>query len=292
MNKNEIKAILDSYEQVGCVNTKDGYNLPSRQGVNDLLSKIKELLFPGYFEQTNLGDHNLEFVIGNRVVELKDQLHAEILKSLCWNCDTKKDCQAITKCHKHAKDISANFIIYIPELRKMLKEDIGAIFNGDPAAKSEPEVILSYPGFQAITAYRVANFLYKNHVPFIPRLMMEILHGETGIDIHPGATIGKGFCIDHGTGVVIGETSIIGDNVKLYQGVTIGALSVHKNIQGKRHPTIEDNVTIYARTTILGGETIIGENSIIGGNVWLTNSVPPNSKIYLTSDNKQVFKTK
>ena len=153
-------------------------------------------------------------------------------------------------------------------------------FNGDPAAKSNEEVILSYPGLEAILVHRIANFLYINGVPVIPRIMSEHVHGKTGIDIHPGASIGESFFIDHGTGVVIGETCIIGDNVKIYQGVTLGALSVKKNLQNKkRHPTIEDNVTIYANATILGGETVIGKNSIIGGNTWVTESVLENSVI-------------
>jgi serine O-acetyltransferase len=156
-----------------------------------------------------------------------------------------------------------------------------ANFRGDPAAKSFEEVILSYPGFQAITVHRLAHYFWKAQVPLIPRMMSEMVHGSTGIDIHPGAEIGESFFIDHGTGVVIGETTVIGSNVKLYQGVTLGALSVKKEEGNrKRHPTIEDDVTIYSNATILGGETVIGRGSIIGGNVWITESVPPNTTVY------------
>ncbi len=172
-----------------------------------------------------------------------------------------------------------------------MKEDVKAIYEGDPAANSEHEIILSYPGFQAITVYRVAHFLHSAGLPLIPRMMTEIAHSKTGIDIHPGARIGHRFCIDHGTGVVIGETAVIGDDVKLYQGVTLGALSVPKTrTKEKRHPTIEDGVTIYAKTTILGGETVIGKNCIIGGNAWIVDSVPPNTKLYMTTDSRQVLR--
>ena len=169
-----------------------------------------------------------------------------------------------------------------------MKEDVTAIYNGDPAAKSEDEIILAYPSFYAITVYRLAHELYCLNVPLIPRMMTEHAHMKTGIDIHPGAKIGRHFCIDHGSSLVIGETAVIGDHVKLYQGVTLGALSLKgRETQGVRHPRLEDHVTVYARTTILGGETVIGAHSIIGGNVWLTASVPPHSKIYLTSDLQQ-----
>jgi serine O-acetyltransferase len=163
---------------------------------------------------------------------------------------------------------------------------MAANFRGDPAAKSYEEVILSYPGFQAITVHRLANFFWKAQVPLIPRMMSELLHGSTGIDIHPGAEIGESFFIDHGTGVVIGETTVIGKNVKIYQGVTLGALSVKKEMgegSSKRHPTIEDDVTIYSNATILGGDTIIGRGSVIGGNVWITKSVPPGTTVYTTA---------
>lgn len=177
------------------------------------------------------------------------------------------------------------FIDFLPELRSSLAADAQAMFEGDPAAKSIDEVVITYPGFYAIAVFRIANFLLKKGMPTIPRIMTEWAHERTGIDIHPGAAIGLSFCIDHGTGTVIGETSIIGSNVKIYQGVTLGGISVSKDLADtKRHPTIEDRVVIYANATILGGTTVVGHDSVIGGNVWLTESVPPFSKVYTTSE--------
>lgn len=182
---------------------------------------------------------------------------------------------------ERAKEWTELFFAKIPELYNLLKADVKAHYEGDPAAKSEKEVIVSYPGFWAVASYRVANMLYKMDISIVPRLITENAHSKTGIDIHPGASIGNNFCIDHGTGIVIGETTNIGNNVKIYQGVTLGALSVDKkDADTKRHPTIEDGVVIYAGATILGGRTTIGKGSVIGGNVWITRSVEPNSKVY------------
>jgi serine O-acetyltransferase len=186
--------------------------------------------------------------------------------------------------HKGSTDpvkIAENFFERLPAIYEKINQDVSAMFDGDPAAKSKSEVIRTYPGFYAIAAYRIANDLHSSGVKGIPRIITEHAHSRTGIDIHPAATIGEYFCIDHGTGVVIGETTVIGNHVKIYQGVTLGALSVNKeDAERKRHPTLEDHVVVYAGATILGGETIIGKNSVIGGNVWLTRSVPANSKIY------------
>jgi serine O-acetyltransferase len=289
--KNHIESILKSYDEIGGINHLDGENLPSRESVNNILIKLKEILFPGFFETTKLDAHNLPYITGQKITEIADALYEEILKSFCWECLETLKCTDKKKCEKKALKVVNELLNEIPAIRRELKEDAIAVLNGDPAAKCEAEIIMAYPGFQAISVYRVAHALYKKKVSLIPRLMSEIIHSETGIDIHPGATIGSRFCIDHGTGIVIGETSIIGNDVKLYQGVTIGALSVSKNIKGKRHPTIKDNTVVYSGTTILGGDTIIGKNCIIGGNVWLTKSVPDNSKIYISSDLKQVTKT-
>lgn len=178
-------------------------------------------------------------------------------------------------------DLADTFFQDLGRVYDLIHQDVDAMFAGDPAAKSRTEILRSYPGFYAISSYRIANLLFKAGINMIPRMITEFSHGRTGIDIHPGATIGNHFCIDHGTGVVIGETSVIGNHVKIYQGVTLGALSVNKeDADKKRHPTIEDNVVIYAGATILGGETVIGKGSVVGGNVWLTKSIPPNSKIY------------
>ena len=186
---------------------------------------------------------------------------------------------------KNIEEVADSFINKIPELNKMLWDDAEAIFNGDPAAENIDEVILAYPGFMAILIYRFAHELYLLKVPIIPRILTEHAHEITGIDIHPGATIGSPFFIDHGTGIVIGETTVIGKNVKLYQGITLGALSVDKNLaQTKRHPTIEDDVIIYSQAVILGGNTVIGKNSVIGGNAWITQSIAPNSIVYNKSE--------
>ena len=186
----------------------------------------------------------------------------------------------------HIDQVVADFMAQLQRIKAEMDKDIICLYKGDPAAKSHNEVILAYPGFYAIAAYRIANHLLHAGVPLVPRIISEHAHNKTGVDIHPSATIGDGLCIDHGTGVVIGETTVIGNNVKIYQGVTLGALSIpDKKVTGKRHPTIEDNVVIYAQATILGGDTIIGKNSIIGGNVWITNSIQPNSKVYYNPGN-------
>lgn len=177
--------------------------------------------------------------------------------------------------------VAKAFVGNMPVLKAALDKDIEAIFEGDPAAKTEVEIILAYPGFQAVACYRIGSYLLKKEVQLLPRLIASYAQGDTGIDIHPGADIGSYLCIDHGTGIVIGETTVIGNHVKIYQGVTLGALSIpNRDVLGKRHPTIEDNVVIYGQAIILGGETVIGKNSVIGGNVWVTESVPPNTKVY------------
>jgi len=189
-------------------------------------------------------------------------------------------------CHLEAMEMVQDFFEVLPSIRSMLMEDVEAAFDGDPAAKSTEEVILAYPGLEALTVHRFSHWLWTRGVPLIPRMMSEYVHSKTGIDIHPGASIGERFFIDHGTGVVIGETAVIGRNVKIYQGVTLGALSVRKS-EGdtKRHPTLEDGVTIYSGATILGGDTVIGAGSVVGGNVWLTTSLPPGSRVYVPQGN-------
>lgn len=284
-----IDGILDSYDRYGLINRKNAENFPNRQNVVEVLSDLQSLIFPGFRVAEEIDPTNIRYITGQRVNNIIAKLTREIEKALIYTkqmCNQDENQQetklsiAQSHCFKLAEKVSVCLIEEIPEIRRKIQLDTVAAFNGDPAAKSNEEVILSYPGLEAILVYRIANFLYKNGVPVIPRIMSEHVHGKTGIDIHPGASIGESFFIDHGTGVVIGETCIIGDNVKIYQGVTLGALSVKKNLQNKkRHPTIEDNVTIYANATILGGETVIGKNSIIGGNTWVTESVLENSVI-------------
>lgn len=234
--------------------------------VINFFKKLVGVLFPDYSQKRYLERGQIE----KELLGLKLELITLLCKDVTRTADGKT-----------AKEVVDAFFDSLPVIYDLLLMDIKAIFLGDPAAKSEAEVIRTYPGFYAVVAYRIAHALEKMKVGIIPRLITEFAHSQTGIDIHPGATIGKFFCIDHGTGVVIGETTIIHDYVKIYQGVTLGALSVDKSDANmKRHPTIESHVVIYAGATILGGETVIGEGSVIGGNVWLTKSVKPNSKVY------------
>lgn len=278
-----IDGILDSYNQYGLINRNDAENFPNRQNVVAVLSDLQSLVFPGFRAAEDIDPVNIRYVTGQKVNNIIANLTKEIQKALIYILNnTKGNTENIEEshCFKLAEKTSIALIEEIPEIRRKIQLDTKAAFNGDPAARSNEEIILSYPGLEAILVYRIANFLFRNGVPVIPRIMTEHVHGKTGIDIHPGATIGESFFIDHGTGVVIGETCIIGNNVKIYQGVTLGALSVKKNLQNKkRHPTIEDNVTIYANATILGGDTVIGKDSIVGGNTWITESVKEGSII-------------
>ena len=242
----------------------------------EILRDIISLIFPGFRTAEDIDCETLRFVTGQKVNRIISMLTREIKKALIY---VTQDAE-VSNCHcfSLAKKTAQALIEEIPEIRRKVGLDVQAAFQGDPAAKSTEEVIVSYPGLEAIVIYRIARFLCVSGVPVIPRIMSEYAHGKTGIDINPGANIGESFFIDHGTGVVIGESCSIGNNVKIYQGVTLGALSVKKELMNKkRHPTIEDNVTIYANATILGGETVIGEGSTIGGNTWVTKSVPPHT---------------
>ena len=242
---------------------------PIKKEVHVFVNDILQLLFPHFTEHTYYTPIE---------IESKLQLLRRNLKNILLLISIDKE---------KADKVASAYIEKIPEVNGNLWLDAEAIFNGDPAAQSIDEVIFAYPGFLAIAIYRLAHELFVLDVPILPRIMTEYAHQQTGVDIHPGAEIGKSFCIDHGTGIVIGETTTIGNNVKIYQGVTLGALSVDKNLaQKKRHPNIEDNVVIYAQSVILGGETTIGRNSVIGGNTWITQSVPPNSVVYHTSEVK------
>ena len=280
-----IDGILDSYDRYGLINRNHAEDFPNRQNVVAILSDIQSVIFPGFKMAEDIDSVNIRYLTGQKVNSIIANLTCEIQKSLIYTkaqtCSHEEVANiAESHCFKLAEKAAIALIEEIPEIRRKIQLDVIATFNGDPAAKSNEEVVLSYPGLEAILVYRIAHFLYENGVPIIPRIMTEHVHGKTGIDIHPGATIGESFFIDHGTGVVVGETCIIGNNVKIYQGVTLGALSVKKNLQNKkRHPTIEDNVTIYANATILGGETIIGRDSTIGGNTWITESIPAGSLI-------------
>ena len=258
-----------------------GERLPQKDEIIDFVDELRKVTFPGFFGRENMAYANKKYFAGHKLSLLYDKLFRQIKVALSYK-NGAKSYQEITE---DAQEKALGFIRRIPEVQALLCKDVEAEYNGDPAANSREEIIFSYPGLFAIFVYRYAHVLYQMKVPFIPRIMTEYAHGETGIDINPGANIGDYFFIDHGTGIVIGETTDIGNNVKIYQGVTLGALSTRKGQQlsgVKRHPTIEDNVVIYANTTILGGETIIGANSVVAGNTFVTKSIPANTKVAST----------
>ncbi len=287
-----IDGILDSYDRYGGINRSGSEDFPNRQKVVEVLSDLQCLIFPGFKDDEEISPTDIRYITGCRVNHVIAVLTKEIQKALFYTVCKEKGISSPhnsenSKCFKTAEKICVSLIEELPEIKRKLSLDVEAGFSGDPAAKNREEVILSYPAIQAIMVYRIAHFLYASGVPVIPRIMSEHVHGKTGIDINPGAEIGESFFIDHGTGVVIGESTTIGNNVKLYQGVTLGALSVKKELMNKkRHPTIEDNVTIYANATILGGETIIGHDSVVGGNTWVTKYVPPNSVLTNSNSDK------
>jgi serine O-acetyltransferase len=278
-----IEQILNTYKDDQGINHIEGPNLPSREAVEEIVVDLLNVVFPGYYEKLEISREEVSLYIWERIVSAYHSLSREIAKSLKPLPEiVKKTDEELTSI---AVQKTLSLLLRIPSVRKKLTGDVGAAYDGDPAAKSFDEIILCYPGLAAIAVYRIAHEMYLLEIPLIPRIMTEFAHSKTGIDIHPGAQIGDNFFIDHGTGIVIGETAEIGNNVRIYQGVTLGALSFKKDSEGrvlkggKRHPTIEDNVVIYAGATILGGETVVGRNSIIGGNVWLLDSVPPNTTI-------------
>jgi serine O-acetyltransferase len=255
MDESFVKQVFETHQECP--------HCPTEEEVSNFFQELVGALFPVYSRRK----YNTQQELADHLQKLQADLYAML--HIKQNNEGKK-----------AEENSRLFFEAIPDIFDMLRQDIAAMYAGDPAARSESEVIRTYPGFYAIASYRFAHFLYNKGVQIIPRMITEQAHSRTGIDIHPGATIGKSFCIDHGTGVVIGETTLIGDRVKIYQGVTLGALSVNKeDAKIKRHPTIEDNVVIYANATILGGETTVGHDSIIGGNVWITRSVPPFTQV-------------
>jgi len=278
-----VDEIYDSYQSIPSTRNIGEAPLPNKANVIEILEGLREILFPGYYTTSELCWENAPYIIGSKLDYLFGMLSSEISKSIRHEC--KENGHVCIECQDKSEKCTLDFFNKFPKLRELLAEDVQAAYDGDPAAKSLDEIIFSYPGIVAITTYRIAHEIHIQGIPMLPRIMTEYDHGITGIDIHPGATIGRSFFIDHGTGVVIGETTEIGDRVKLYQGVTLGALSFPKDSTGalvrgrKRHPTIEDDVTIYSGATILGGDTVIGKNSVIGGNVWLVESVPPGTRV-------------
>ncbi len=276
--------IVATYLECKHINHLGHRPLPSRDAVIEILADLVEVLFPGFGRRQNLHMGNVEYHVGDLVDGLHDKLIQQIARALRHDCDAKAppiDFEAL------AQQKTIELLKKLPAMREILEADAESAFLGDPAAKSHHEIVFCYPGLDAITIYRIAHELLLLDVPLIPRMMTEHAHSKTGIDIHPGARIGSGFFIDHGTGVVIGETCDIGKNVKLYQGVTLGALSFPRDAAGniirgmKRHPTLEDNVVVYANATILGGETVVGHHAVIGSSVWLTHGVEPYSVVTL-----------
>jgi serine O-acetyltransferase len=278
------EAIVATYTECNHINHLGHRPLPSREAVIEVLGDLVEILFPGFARRQNLHMGNVEYHVGDLIDGLHDKLTLQIARAMRHDYDPQAgplDFEAL------AQQKTIELLRKLPDLRYMLEQDAESAFLGDPAAKSHHEIVFCYPGLDAITVYRIAHELLLLGVPLIPRMMTEHAHSKTGIDIHPGARIGPGFFIDHGTGVVIGETCDIGRNVKLYQGVTLGALSFPRDAAGniirgmKRHPTLEDDVVVYANATILGGDTTIGHHAVVGSSVWLTHGVEPYTVVTL-----------
>jgi serine O-acetyltransferase len=285
------EALVATYTECSRLNHLGHQPLPSREAMVDVLADLNDVLYPGYSRRQNLHIGNVEYYVGEMIDGLHDKLTQQIARALRHEADcgheaedfreTPPDFEAL------AQQKAITFLSRLPDLRMVLEEDVRAAYEGDPAAKSHYEIVFCYPGLEAITVYRLAHELLALGVPLLPRIMTEAAHAKTGIDINPGANIGPGFFIDHGTGVVIGETCDIGRNVKLYQGVTLGALSFPRDGDGqlirgkKRHPTLEDEVVVYANATILGGDTVLGHHAVIGSNVWLTHSVAPYTRVLM-----------
>ncbi|MGM0688150.1 MAG: serine O-acetyltransferase EpsC [Bacillota bacterium] len=279
-----LEKIIESCNVQNCSSHIDYEPIPSKESVVKIIDKLLEIIFPGFFNPEKLDPINLNFHIGQSVTQLYSMMAEQVVSSIRHDCMRYN--LTCRECIENGYDITLKVLEKIPEIRHTLTTDVQAAYDGDPAARSYDEIIFSYPGIYAITIYRVAHLLYRFDVPLLPRIMTEYAHSQAGIDIHPGAVIGERFVIDHGTGVVIGETATIGKDVRIYQGVTLGALSLPRGAGGKlrgqkRHPDIEDNVIIYSGATILGGNTTIGARSVIGGNVWITESVPPDTQVIM-----------
>ncbi len=275
-----INQILESYQTNDTTVRIDAENIVNKKVIIEIIEELRRVIYPGFFDANRVRSDYLQYLVGERIEFIQYHLKKQIARVL-GNEEVCAGCPKST-IGARAEEIVHTFLEKIPQIREYLATDVQAAYDGDPAAYSTDEIIFSYPGIYAITVYRLAHELVLLGVPLIPRIMTEYVHGLTGIDINPGATIGKYFCIDHGTGIVIGETTTIGDHVKIYQGVTLGALSTKRGqlLKGeKRHPTIGNYVTIYSGTSVLGGETVIGDNVTIGGNAFIVNSISPGMKV-------------
>ncbi len=279
-----VERLVDTCNREGCFDHVSAEPIPLRKAVIDILLRTARILYPGYFIPHRLDEVNVGYYLGQEMTFLFEELSEQLTRAIRHDCIRHR--LACSHCEERGQEAAVAFLQTLPTLRETLAGDIRAAYEGDPAASGYDEIIFSYPGLFAVTVYRIAHILYGMKIPLVPRIMTEFAHSRTGVDIHPGAEIGEGFFIDHGTGVVIGETAVIGNRVRMYQGVTLGALSLSREEcqalrNAKRHPTIEDDVILYANATVLGGETVIGARSVIGGNVWITSSVPPDTEVFL-----------
>ncbi len=275
-----VDLIMQDYALDRDVDEMDIYNMPDRDAVVDIVNKMLRIVYPGYYREHSYRSYSPKRQLTVLIEDVLFNLEQQI--ALALHHDKKFDGKTEEELTEIAQNMAVRFFKQVPRIRELLNTDLQATFDGDPAADSKEDIVLSYPGLLAITINRIAHELYMLEVPLIPRMMTEYAHSVTGIDIHPKATIGRYFCIDHGTGIVVGSTSEIGEHVKLYQGVTIGALSTklgHKLHGTKRHPTLEDHVTVYSGASILGGETVIGHGAVIGGNAFITSSVGPGTRV-------------
>ncbi len=278
-----IDGVVQSYDGPQEINNLESAALPNKRVVVEAYNHIKPVIYLGFYSLRSLRRENLRFAVSEHLYPAFEALVEQIDRALTYETSVGR---AGGFPPGWAEEVVLRLFRAIPEIRRILNTDVVAAFEGDPAARSVEEIVFSYPAIEALTAHRVAHVLYREQVPMIPRIIAEYAHSRTGIDLHPGASIGESFFLDHGTGTVVGETSRIGNHVKLYQGVTLGALSTRRReceqdgFTRQRHPTLEDNVTIYAGATILGGDTVVGAGSVVGGNVWLVSSVPPGSKIF------------
>ena len=283
-----VHGLVLSYEKYPIIRNIDSTNRINRSTVLDILENLRKVVFPGYFEMRNLKQNSLEYHVGELLENIQYHLTKQTARALLHrDLDAPSDSKEALL---EASELVNRFLAKIPAVRELLATDVQAGYDGDPAAYNTDEIILSYPGLYAIFVNRLAHELYLLGVPLIPRMMTEYAHSLTGIDIHPGATIGEYFFIDHGTGVVVGETTCIGNNVKIYQGVTLGALSTRGGQSlrnSKRHPTLEDNVTVYSGASILGGDTVIGTGAVIGSNAFITSSVPPHTRVSIKNPELQ-----
>jgi serine O-acetyltransferase len=260
-------------------------HLPSREEIFEIIELLFQLFYPGYYGRQDLTKGNLEYHVVTLVSTLREKLAKQIEECLCWSSESGNDDKKLGPRCEHSRKLASKLLERLPAIRNTLLRDVQAAYDGDPAAGSIDEIILAYPGILAVTVHRVAHELHQLDVPLMPRIMSEWAHSRSGADIHPGANIGSSFFMDHATGVVVGETCDIGENVKMYQGVTLGALSHPKDDRGrvirntKRHPTVDDSVTLYANATVLGGQTVVGKGSVVGGSVFLTKSIPARTRV-------------